>query len=71
MLPVQGVMALQYRKTIYADPGYPAISGDTMIDGKTKLYGIIGNPVSHSLSPAMQNAAFAERAINGVYIPFR
>ena len=41
-----------------------------MIDGKTKLYGITGNPVTHSLSPAMHNAAFAELNVNGVYVPF-
>lgn len=40
------------------------------IDGKTKLYGIIGNPVSHSLSPAMHNAAFAALGENRVYLPF-
>ena len=34
------------------------------------LYGIVGNPVAHSLSPAIQNAALADRDINGVYLPF-
>ncbi len=41
------------------------------IDGKTQLYGIIGNPVSHSLSPAMHNAAFNEYSENRVYLPFQ
>ncbi|MBU0665141.1 MAG: shikimate dehydrogenase [Proteobacteria bacterium] len=40
------------------------------INGRTALYGIIGNPVSHSLSPAMHNAAFAELGENSVYLPF-
>lgn len=40
------------------------------INGKTKLYGIIGNPVSHSLSPAMHNSAFTALGENCVYIPF-
>jgi shikimate dehydrogenase len=40
------------------------------INGKTKLYGILGNPVSHSLSPVMHNAAFAATGINGAYLPF-
>ena len=42
-----------------------------MINGSTQLFGIIGNPVEHSLSPAMHNAAFAALGINGVYIPMR
>ena len=41
-----------------------------MINGKTKIYGIIGNPVSQSLSPAMHNAAFAALGENRVYLPF-
>ena len=36
----------------------------------TRVYGVIGDPVGHSLSPVMQNAAFAARRINGVYVPF-
>ncbi len=38
------------------------------IDGTTSLYGIIGHPVAHSMSPAMHNAAFAATGINGVYV---
>lgn len=40
------------------------------INGKTVLHGIMGNPVSHSLSPAMHNAAFSELDLNAVYVPF-
>ena len=40
------------------------------INGRTALYGIIGKPVTHSLSPAMHNAAFAELGENSVYLPF-
>jgi shikimate dehydrogenase len=40
------------------------------IDQKTKLYGIIGYPVEHSLSPVMHNAAFMEAGINAVYMAF-
>ncbi len=39
------------------------------INGKTKIYGIIGNPVSHSLSPLMHNRAFQVCAENRVYLP--
>lgn len=41
-----------------------------MVNGKTKIYGIIGNPVSHSLSPAMHNAAFEALKENRIYLPF-
>lgn len=41
-----------------------------VIDGKTALYGIVGHPVCHSLSPVMHNAAFAELGENRVYVPF-
>ena len=40
-----------------------------MINGHTQLFGIIGRPVRHSMSPAMHNAAFAALGINGVYVP--
>lgn len=40
-----------------------------VIDGKTELYGIIGCPVRHSMSPAMHNAAFVELGMNRVYVP--
>jgi shikimate dehydrogenase len=41
-----------------------------MIDGHTKIYGILGRPVAHSLSPAMHNAAFRELGLNAVYVAF-
>jgi shikimate dehydrogenase len=40
------------------------------ITGKTKLLGIIGDPVEHSLSPVMQNAAITELNLDYIYIPF-
>jgi len=42
----------------------------TVITGKTRMYGIIGCPVTHSLSPVMQNAAFKAAAIDALYAPF-
>ncbi|MEO6213649.1 MAG: shikimate dehydrogenase [Vicinamibacterales bacterium] len=32
------------------------------------LYGVVGNPIAHSLSPAMHNAGFAERGLNATYL---
>lgn len=40
-----------------------------IIDGKTKLYGLIGWPVGHTFSPFMHDAAFRDLKINAVYIP--
>lgn len=41
-----------------------------MIDGQTKIFGILGRPVAHSLSPVMHNAAFRHLGINAVYVAF-
>jgi 3-dehydroquinate dehydratase / shikimate dehydrogenase len=40
------------------------------LDRRTRVYGVIGNPVGHSLSPQMQNAAFRNRGMNAAYLPF-
>ena len=40
------------------------------IDGKTKLYGLLGNPVGHSLSPLIHNEAFRRLSVNGRYLAF-
>jgi len=39
------------------------------INAQTELYGVIGSPVAHSLSPAIHNACFAEAGLNKVYLP--
>jgi shikimate dehydrogenase len=41
----------------------------TEIRGSTTLVGILGWPVSHSLSPAMHNAGFAELGLDWAYVP--
>jgi len=41
-----------------------------VIDQHTVLYGVVGWPVEHSLSPVMHNAAFAAAGINAVYLAF-
>jgi len=40
-----------------------------MLTGATRLVGLIGWPVSSSLSPRMQNAAFAARGLDWAYVP--
>jgi 3-dehydroquinate dehydratase / shikimate dehydrogenase len=40
------------------------------LDRRTRVYGVIGNPVAHSLSPRLHNAGFRARRINAVYLPF-
>jgi shikimate dehydrogenase len=40
-----------------------------VISGWTRLVALLGHPVSHSLSPRMQNAAFAARALEFAYVP--
>jgi 3-dehydroquinate dehydratase/shikimate dehydrogenase len=40
------------------------------LNRRTRVYGIVGNPVGHSLSPLIQNAAFQARRMNAVYLPF-
>jgi len=41
------------------------------INAKTQLCGLLGNPVEHSLSPAIHNAAFEKLGLNFVYLAFR
>ncbi len=38
------------------------------VDAATKVYGVVGDPVRHSLSPAMMNAAFRRETVNAVYL---
>jgi shikimate dehydrogenase len=41
------------------------------ISGKTRVCGVIGDPVQHSLSPVMHNVAFEELSLDFVYLAFR
>jgi 3-dehydroquinate dehydratase/shikimate dehydrogenase len=41
------------------------------IDAATQVFGVIGDPVGHSISPAFHNAGFDATGYNGVYLPMR
>ncbi len=38
------------------------------VDVATRVYGVVGDPIAHSLSPVIMNAAFRRENINGVYL---
>lgn len=40
-------------------------------DKHTSIYGLIGNPVSHSISPIIHNTLFKEMNLNSIYVPFK
>jgi 3-dehydroquinate dehydratase/shikimate dehydrogenase len=77
------VLALREGSALaYAAVGEKTAPGQLMLDEmknlyraerlnrKTRVYGVIGDPVSHSLSPLMHNLAFQQKKINAVYLPF-
>ena len=39
------------------------------VDAATRVYGVAGDPVAHSLSPSMLNTAFRRENVNAVYLP--
>jgi 3-dehydroquinate dehydratase/shikimate dehydrogenase len=41
------------------------------IRAATPIYGVIANPVAHSMSPPIHNAAFQETGLDAVYVPFK
>lgn len=48
-----------------------ATTGKRLISGTTRVCGIIGDPIGHSMSPAIHNAAFDKMGIDYLYVPFR
>jgi len=48
-----------------------ALGEDMDIDARTQFCGVIGNPVGHSLSPAIHNAAFHKLGLNFVYVAWQ
>jgi len=47
------------------------LANNLVISGKTRLCGIIGDPVEHTMSPVMHNAAFRQVGVDYLYVPFR
>ncbi len=43
----------------------------SVITGKTRICGVIGDPIEHTMSPVMHNAAFKKLGLDYIYIPFR
>ncbi len=46
------------------------MTGRPPISGHTRVVGVIGHPVAHSLSPTLHNAAFADLGLDWVYVAF-
>jgi 3-dehydroquinate dehydratase/shikimate dehydrogenase len=57
-----GMLSFQEMRKIFHAQG---------INAETKVFGVIGDPVSHSHSPLIHNAAFKHLDLNAVYLPFR
>ncbi len=45
--------------------------GNSIVSGTTKICGVIGDPIEHTMSPVMHNAAFMKLGLDYIYIPFR
>jgi 3-dehydroquinate dehydratase/shikimate dehydrogenase len=41
------------------------------LDQATRIYGVAGNPIAHSLSPLMQNTAFRKENVNAILLPLK
>lgn len=57
-----GQLSFQEMKEVY---DYDRIRGDS------EVYGVIGDPIGHSLSPLIHNTGFRAQKLNKVYVPFR
>lgn len=44
---------------------------DKRVNGMTKLTGLIGNPVEHTVSPVLHNTLFTLMGLNGIYVPLK
>lgn len=42
-----------------------------LISGRTRICGVIGDPIEHTMSPIMHNAAFEKTGLDYLYVPFK
>lgn len=59
------------KTTAHPDGDGHAGTAHVRVEGTTRVVGILGDPVDHSLSPRMHNAAYAALGLDFVYVPFR
>ena len=52
-------------------PGQLTVQEMKRLGNDPLVCGVIGDPISHSMSPAIHNAFMASSGINGIYLPFR
>jgi 3-dehydroquinate dehydratase/shikimate dehydrogenase len=58
-------------------PGLPSLDelrrhyNVDLINSETRIFGVIGDPVGHSLSPLLHNGMFRLSSVNALYLPFR
>ncbi len=57
-----GQLSFRQMKDVYF---YDSINADT------EIYGVVADPIGHSLSPLIHNTAFRKMGLNKVYVPFR
>jgi 3-dehydroquinate dehydratase/shikimate dehydrogenase len=57
-----GILSYEDLKKVYHYP---------RINPATRVFGVIGDPIGHSLSPLLHNTAFQAEGVDAVYLPFR
>lgn len=66
-----------FNKEYRLAPGIPSVDelrqiyDYESINADTQVFGVIGDPIGHSLSPVVHNAAFRNQGMNCIYLPFR